>query len=137
MALNSNPIVQVTLNSLDHISCTLFLQNKMPGSRFVKINNTFDNGSGSIFSFVIDPTKPPIFGSSFKDLTGCQLGWTVKCFDLGVSVSGSGIITFSFDIDIKDSGSTIHSANVTEKSNNVTISTSGNTAVFEGSYVFP
>jgi hypothetical protein len=133
MALNSNPIVQVTFNSPDQMSCTLFLQNKIPGSSFKKINNTFDNVNGNIFSFIIDPTKPPIDGISLSDLSNCQLGWTVKCFDL----DRNGRITFSFEIIVKDAGSNIMSTTITETSSDVTTSASGNTAVFEGSFTFP
>lgn len=133
MALNSNPIVQVTFNSLDQMSCTLFLQDKIPGSGFKKINNTFDNVNGNVFSFIIDPTKPPINGSSLSDLSDCQLGWTVKCFDL----DRNGRIIFSFEINVEDSGSNIMTSSITEISPDVTTSASGNTAVFEGAFVFP
>jgi hypothetical protein len=133
MALNSNPIVQVKLDSLDQMSCTLFLQNKTPGSRFQPINNTFNNVSGNIFSFVIDPTKPPINGGSLSDLSGCQLGWTVNCFDL----DRNGRVTFYFEINVVDSGSNIISTSISETSPEVTVSASGNTAVFTGAYIFP
>lgn len=133
MALSSNPIVQVTFDSPDRMFCTLFLQNKTPGSDFQKINTTFDNESGNVFSFTIDPTKPPINGISLNDLSGCDLGWVVKCFDLDKDVK----ITFSFEINVIDSDSNIMSTTVTEKSANVAISTSGNTAVFDGTFTFP
>jgi hypothetical protein len=133
MALSSNPIVQVTFDSPDRMFCTLFLQNKTPGSDFQKINTTFDNESGNVFSFTIDPTKPPINGISLNDLSGCDLGWVVKCFDLDKDVK----ITFSFEINVIDSGSRIMSTTITEKSTGITISVSGNTAVFDGTFTFP
>jgi hypothetical protein len=130
MALNSNPIVQVTFNSLDQMFCTLFLQNKVSGSKFQIINSTFNNGTGNIFAFTIDPTKTPINGTSLDDLSGCSLGWVVKCFDLDHNAK----ITFSFNINIIDSGSNIMSINVTELSPEVTIASSGSTAVFTGTF---
>jgi hypothetical protein len=133
MALSSNPIVQVTFDSPDRMFCTLFLQNKTPGSDFQKINTTFDNESGNVFSFTIDPTKPPINGISLNDLSGCDLGWVVKCFDLDKNVK----ITFSFEINVLDSGSKIMSTTVTEESADIAIGSSGNTAVFDGTFTFP
>lgn len=133
MSLNSNPIVQVIFDSPDRMFCTLFLQNKTPGSDFQKINTTFDNESGNVFSFTIDPTKPPINGSSLNDLSGCDLGWIVKCFDLDENIK----ITFSFQINVTDSGSEIMSTTVTETSTNVAKGVSGNTAIFDGTFTFP
>jgi hypothetical protein len=133
MALSSNPTVQVTFDSADRMFCTLFLKNKTPGSDFKKINTTFDNESGNVFSFTIDPNKPPINGISFNDLSGCKLGWVVKCFDL----DNNAKIIFSFEINVIDSDSKIVSTTVTETSANVAISTSGNTAVFDGTFTFP
>ena len=133
MSLNSNPIVQVIFDSPDRMFCTLFLQNKTPGSDFQKINTTFDNESGNVFSFTIDPTKPPINGSSLNDLSGCDLGWIVKCFDLDKNIK----ITFSFQINVTDSGSEIMSTTVTETSTNVAKGVSGNTAIFDGTFTFP
>jgi hypothetical protein len=133
MALNSNPIVQVTFNSLDQMFCTLFLQNKVSGSKFQKINNTFDNQTGNVFAFTIDPTKTPVNGTSLNDLSGCNLGWVVKCFDLDHNAK----IIFSFDIAVMDSVSTIMSTNITELTPGINVAVSGNTAVFTGTFTFP
>jgi hypothetical protein len=133
MTLNSNPIVQVIFDSPDRMSCTLFLQNKTPDSDFEQINSTFSNLNGNVFSFVIDPSKSPINGNSLNDLSGCDLGWVVKCFDLDRNTK----ITFSFEINVKDSGSTIMTTNITEKSPGVTVAVSGNTAIFDGTFTFP
>jgi bacillopeptidase F (M6 metalloprotease family) len=132
MALSSNPIVEVIFDSPDRMFCTLFLQNKTPDADFEKIENTLDNESENFFSFTIDPTESPINGRSLNDLSGCDLGWVVKCFDLDKNAQ----IKFSFEINIIDSGSTIKSIIITEESDDVTISKSGNTAIFDGTFTF-
>jgi hypothetical protein len=115
----SNPIIEVIFNSLDYMSCTLFLKNKIPGSDFQEIFTPFNNKTAHTHLFTLDPTKAPISGS-------------VSVFDFGPPA-----ITFSFSLDIKQSGFSILTTPIvtTEDSLNVTISPSGNNAIFNETVV--
>jgi hypothetical protein len=128
----SNPIIEVIFNSLDYMSCTLFLKNKIPGSDFQEIFTPFNNKTANTHLFTLDPTKAPISGSDLKDLIGCEIGWVVSVFDFGPPA-----ITFSFSLDIKQSGFSILTTPIvtTEDSLNVTISPSGNNAIFNETVV--
>jgi hypothetical protein len=133
MTLRNNPVVRVTFQSPDRMFCTLFLLDKIPGSKFKRINDTFNNESTNTFSFTIDPTKPPLNLATLSDLSGCYLGWAVKCFDLDTNAR----VTFSFEVTVTDGGVQIMSSTINETDPSVTISSSGNTAIFDGNLLFP
>ncbi len=127
----SNPIVQVTFASLDSGSCTLFLK-KTTDSDWHQIFTPFSNHNADDFSFTIDPTKPPINGSSLSSLVGCKLGWVVKYFNLNNNPG----IKFSFGININQSGSIVMSDSTAEDGVNVAFSPTRNIAAFSGVFTF-
>jgi hypothetical protein len=128
----SNPIIEVIFDSPDYMSCTLFLKNRTAGSDFQQIFTPFNNKTANTHLFTFDPTKAPISGSDLNDLIGCELGWVVSVFDFGPPK-----ITFSFSLDIKQSGISILATPIvtTEASSNVTISSSGKNAIFNETLV--
>jgi hypothetical protein len=128
----NDPIIEVIFNSSDYMSCTLFLKNKTPGSSFQQIFTPFNNKTANTHLFTLDPTKAPTSGNDLNDLIGCEIGWVVSVVDFG-----SPGITFSFSLDIKQSGVSILTTPIVtnEGSSNVAISPSGDSAIFNETVV--
>jgi hypothetical protein len=139
MSLNpagTNPIVLLIFETIDpsiYMSCDFFLKGKAPGSDWIEIIR-LNNKGRKTHSFRIDPTKPPISGSSLDDLIGCQIGWVVSVFDLAKPIS----IKFSFQLDIQQSGTSIMASpiNTIETSSNVATNTIGDQVIFNEKLTF-
>jgi hypothetical protein len=135
--LGSNPILQVQFNTPDssiYMSGILSIKDKIPGAGWSQIFLPFNNKDADTHSFTIDPTKVLSSGSSLQDLKGCQIGWVVSIFDLNNPLK----ITFTFNLDIQQSGTSILPAPVQtiETSPNVTISDRGDQGIFNEKFTF-
>jgi hypothetical protein len=110
MSLNStgsNPIISIKFGGIDFARCTIFF--KKVNSSFSKIVS-FDNENVDTFSFEVDPNK--VLGSSqVSSLDNCQIGWTVTFVD----IQGASDSQFSFDLEIKQDGTSLANYSKTEK----------------------
>jgi hypothetical protein len=133
----NKPIIQVTFNTTDsniYMSCILSFKSKTPNSRWNDLFPSFSNKNSNTHLFTLDPTQPPIIGSSLSDLIGGEIGWVVSVFDLYNPIN----ITFAFKLDIQQSGISIMTApvNITETNDIVAISPNRDQAIFNGKFKF-